>query len=50
MKLTKRQNEYIDQGLSKGSYVAFPRSIFKSKEYKDWLKHKHHENRSTNPS
>ena len=38
MKLTKRQREYIEGGCSKGSYIAYPSSIFKSDSYKKWLK------------
>ena len=40
MRLTKLQKEFIDKELPKGTYVAFPLSIFKSKEYKQWKKDK----------
>ncbi len=36
MRLTKLQIEYVDQFIPSGSYIAFPLSIFKSKEYKKW--------------
>ena len=41
MRLTKLQKEFIDKNLSKGAYVAFPKSIFKSQEYKQWKKEKY---------
>jgi len=38
MRLTKLQKEFIDKELPKGAYAAFPLSIFKSNEYKQWKK------------
>jgi len=38
MKLTKLQRIYIDIGLPKNSFIAFPNDVFKSKEYKEWKK------------
>ena len=40
MRLTKLRSEFIDQKLSKDSYVAFPIKIFKSKAYKEWLRNR----------
>jgi len=40
MRLTKLQQEFIDQNISKDSYTAFPMSVFKSKEYKLWKKNR----------
>jgi len=36
MRLTKLQCEFIDKDVPKGSFVAFPKSVFKSDEYKAW--------------
>lgn len=38
MRLTRLQKEFIDENIPKGSYIAFPASLFKSKEYKQWIK------------
>ena len=44
MKFTKLQTEFADRDLSKGAYVAFPLSIFKSDEYKRWKRERRKNN------
>lgn len=44
MRLTKLQKEFMNKNITPGSYVAFPLSMFKSKEYKEWKKERRKRN------
>lgn len=39
-RLTKLQSEFIDEGTTKGSIIAFRLDVFKSTKYKEWKKNK----------